>query len=247
MRTLAAALLLCNPACAQVAFEVASIKPATPIEFGRTSVRRSVTKENGVRGHLNYQGISLLDLIADAYRLQHRQISGPDWLSSRRFDILATIPAALNNNQIPEMLALLLQDRFHLKTHEEMEKEQVYRLVVAKLVNTNPNLRKADKETGISGRSTKATQQIDARTTLVNFAEYLSEKLSSPVIDQTGLTGAYSIHLEWTPDTVASPGVDAGPSLFTAVREQLGLRLRAGKMSVKLLVVDRVEKDPDAN
>ena len=114
MRAVGVALLSCGLSFAQTtfgqaAFEVVSIKPATPVEFGRTSVRRSVTKAKGVQGRLNYQGISLMDLIGDAYRVQHRQISGPDWLTSQRFDILALIPAAQNNDQIPEMLAALLQ------------------------------------------------------------------------------------------------------------------------------------------
>jgi uncharacterized protein (TIGR03435 family) len=113
-------------------FEVAAIKPAAPVEFGRTSVRKSVDKQNGIQGRLNYQGISLMDLIADAYRIQRRQISGPDWLTSQRFDILAVIPAAQTNDQIPEMLAALLKERFNLKTHDEIRETQVCRLFVAK-------------------------------------------------------------------------------------------------------------------
>jgi uncharacterized protein (TIGR03435 family) len=112
---------------------------------------------------LNYQGISLLDLIGDAYRVQHRQISGPDWLTSQRFDILAVIPADQRNDQIPEMLGALLQERLKLKTHRDKKEEQVYRLVLA---NNGPHLQKAEKETGISGRSTKTLEQVSARTTL---------------------------------------------------------------------------------
>ncbi|MDP9169809.1 MAG: TIGR03435 family protein [Acidobacteriota bacterium] len=245
MRAAGVALLACGLSCAQATFEVASIKPAAPVEFGRTSVRRSVTKEKGVQGRLNYQGISLMDLIGDAYRVQHRQISGPDWLTSQRFDILALIPAAENNDQIPEMLTALLQERFKLKTHEDTKEEQVYRLVLA---NNGPKLQKAEKETGISGRSNRTADQVNAQTTLSHFAEYLSERLDRPVVDQTGLTGVYSIHVEWTPDTAPATGVDAtGPSIFTAVREQLGLRLVSGKTPVQLLVVDSTEKYPTDN
>jgi uncharacterized protein (TIGR03435 family) len=74
MRIVGVALLACSFSFGQATFEIASIKPAAPVEFGRTSVRRSVTKEKGVQGRLNYQGISLMDLIGDAYRVQHRQI-----------------------------------------------------------------------------------------------------------------------------------------------------------------------------
>jgi uncharacterized protein (TIGR03435 family) len=245
MRTVGVALLSCGLSFGQVAFEVASIRAAAPVEFGRTSVRRSVTKEIGTQGRLNYQGISLMDLIGDAYRIQHRQISGPDWLSAQRFDILAVIPAAQSNDQIPQMLGALLQERFKLKTHQDTREEQVYRLVLA---NSGPNLEKAEKETGISGRSTKTVEQVSARITLASFAEYLSERLDRPVVDQTGLAGVYSIHLKWMPDTAPAAGVDAvGPSIFTAVQEQLGLRLAAGKAAVRFLIVDSIEKNPTDN
>lgn len=245
MRAVGVALLTCGLSFAQATFEVASIKPSAPIEFGRTSVRRSVTKEKGVQGRLNYQGISLMDLIGDAYRVQHRQISGPDWLTSQRFDILAVIPAAQSNDQIPEMLAALLHDRFKLKTHEDTKEEQIYRMVLA---NNGTKLQKAEEETGISGRSNNTADQVDAQTTLAHFAEYLSERLERPVSDQTGLTGAYRIHLEWMPDTAPATGVDAtGSSIFTAVQEQLGLRLVGGKAPVQLVVVDSIGKYPTEN
>lgn len=137
------------------------------------------------------------------------------------------------------MLGALLQERFKLKTHEDTKEQQVYRLVLA---NSAPNLQKAESETGISGRSTKTAEQVSARTTLVSFAKYLSERLDRPVVDQTGLIGVYSIHLEWMPDTAAATGVDvAGSSIFTALQEQLGLRLVAGKAAVALVVVDSIK------
>jgi uncharacterized protein (TIGR03435 family) len=245
MRTVGVAFLACSFSFGQATFEVASIKPAAPVEFGRTSVRRSVTKEKGVQGRLNYQGISLMDLIGDAYRVQHRQISGPDWLMSQRFDIQAVIPAAQGNDQIPEMLGALLQERFKLKVHHGTKEEQVYRLVLA---SGGPKIQKAEKETGISGRSTRTAEQVNAQTTLAHFAEYLSERLDRPVVDQTGLMGLYSIQVEWTPDTAPATGVDAtGTSIFTAVQEQLGLRLISGKTPVQLVVVDSIEKYPTDN
>lgn len=245
VRTVGIAFLTCGFSFAQATFEVASIKPAAPVEFGRTSVHRSITKEKDVPGRLNYQGISLMDLIGDAYRVQHQQISGPDWLSAQRFDILAIIPAAQSNDQIPEMLRALLQDRFKLKTHPDTKEEQVYQLVLA---SGAPRLQTAEKETGISGRSTKSVVQVSAGTTLANFAQYLSERLDRLVVDQTGLTGAYGIHVEWMPDTAAATGVEAaGPSIFTAVQEQLGLRLVAGKTAVPLVIVDSIEKYPTDN
>lgn len=239
------ALLSCGLAYGQATFEVASIRPAAPVEFGRTNVHRSVDKAKDTKGRLNYQGISLMDLIGDAYRIQHRQISGPEWLASQRFDILAVIPAAQTSEQIPEMLSALLQERFKLKTHDDTKEMQVYRLLAAQ---GGPGLKKAEKESGISGRSTKTAEQLNARITFGGLAEYLSERLDRPVIDQTGLTGPYEIQLQWAPDTTLAAGADAaGPSIFTAIREQLGLRLVAGKMAIRLIVVDSVEKSPTDN
>jgi uncharacterized protein (TIGR03435 family) len=240
VRSIWTALLIPGLACGQIVFEVASIKPSAPIEFGRTSVRRSVSKTQGAKGRLLYQGLSLLDLISDARRVQKRQISGPDWLGSERFDIQAVIPADQTNDQIPEMLEALLHERFKLKTHDETKDMQVYRLIVAK---GGAKLEKADQASGISGRSTKTTEQVTARITLASFAEYLSQKLDRPVVDQTGLAGVYKIQLEWGPDTVDA----AGPSIFTAMPEQLGLRLAAAKTGVRVVVVDGIEKTPADN
>ena len=240
MRRIWAVFLIPGLAWGQIAFEVASIKPSPPVEFGRTSVRRSVSKEKGAQGRLMYQGLSLLDLISDAKRVQKRQISGPDWLSSERFDILAVMPADQTNDQIPEMLEALLQERFKLKTHDETKEMQVYRLVPVK---GGAKLEKADQANGISGRSTNTSERVTAQVTLASFAEYLSQKLDRPVVDQTGLAGAYKIQLEWSPDTADA----TGPSLFTAIQEQLGLRLAAAKTGVRTVVVDGIEKTPADN
>jgi uncharacterized protein (TIGR03435 family) len=142
------------------------------------------------------------------------------------------------------MLGALLQDRFQLKTHDETKEMEVYRLVVAK---GGPKLKRIEKATGVSGKSTKTAEQVSARTTLAGFAEYLSGRLDRPVVDQTGLTEAYEIQLAWTPDTADAPTDSNSPSIFTAIQEQLGLRLTAGKMSVRRLVVDHIEKNPTDN
>jgi uncharacterized protein (TIGR03435 family) len=230
-------------ASGQVTFEVASIKPAAPVEAGRTSVRRSVEKLPGVEGRLNYLGLSIRDLIGDAWRLQPRQIAGPEWIAAERFDIQAVMPAAATNDQIPEMLAALLAERFELKAHEERKEMSVYRLTAAK---EGPQLQKVENSTGFSGSSSNAIERLTARTTLVSFAEYLSGKLDRPVLDETGLDGAYEFRLEWAPDS-AEPGSATGASLFTAIQEQLGLRLIAAKAAIPFLVVDSIRRSPSQN
>jgi uncharacterized protein (TIGR03435 family) len=110
-------------------------------------------------------------------------------------------------------------------------------LVVAK---TGPKLRqpKDGQEPGLQGKK----GQITAFATPMNvFAQYLSHRLGMPVVDKTGLAGVYDFHLEYEPDDAAA----TGPSIFTALQDQLGLRLQSGKGSVDLLTVERVEKPSD--
>jgi uncharacterized protein (TIGR03435 family) len=113
------------------------------------------------------------------------------------------IPAAQNSDQVPEMLGALLEERFKLKTHQDTKEEQVYRLALA---SSGPKLQEAEKEIGISGRSTKTAEHGSAQNTLASLAEYLSERLDRPVVDKTGLSGVYRIHVEWMPDTAAATG-----------------------------------------
>src|SRR5580700_8887990 len=84
---------------AQVGFEVASIRPSPPQPMGHTSIRRSTDQ-----GRLKYTNVSILDLISDAYRVQHRQVTGPDWMDTTRFDVLAKIPDGVDEARVPEML-----------------------------------------------------------------------------------------------------------------------------------------------
>jgi len=157
--------------------------------------------------------------------------------------------------QMRERVRSMLADRFQLMVHRETKESAVYALVVAKggtklKENTDPSGRP-----GIMGRrrgeftGTAAPMQL--------LTQMLSNQLGRPVIDKTGLTGKYDFQLQWTPDPgqnpgppgVLPPGVAAppppdpnGPDVFTAIQEQLGLRLESQKGPVDMIVVDRVEK-----
>jgi len=142
VRALAIAILIslmsraafCQSA-APPAFEVASIKPAPPQAPGRVSIRMSSDP-----GRLNYTNVSLSDLMAKAYSVQHDHISGPAWLDTERFDIVAKIPAGVAEDQIPRMFQALLADRFKLKLHREKNQLPIYALVVGK---NGPKMQKA--------------------------------------------------------------------------------------------------------
>jgi uncharacterized protein (TIGR03435 family) len=222
------------------AFEVASIKLALPPTRGRESVRTSVSV-----GGLNYTNVSLSDLIGKAYGLQRPQISGPAWLDTERFDIVARIPAGVHRDQVPRMLQTLLADRFHLQSHIEEKQLPIYVLVAAK---NGPKLQKAKSASGLGGALGNLRAHANGAVSMSQLADYLSLRLGRPVRDQTTLEGAYVIVLDWTPDpTTSQPDAPPGPSIFTALQEQLGLRLAPEKGPVEVLVIDHVERVPTEN
>jgi uncharacterized protein (TIGR03435 family) len=151
-------------------------------------------------------------------------------------------------DQMRERMRSLLTERFQVAIHHETRKEPVYALVVAKGGPKLAEHKDADgKRQGI--RSSKRGQFNGTNVPVHFLATLLSNQLGRPVLDQTGLAGKYDFKLEWTPDPLeitVPPGIDPGPppdlngpTLFTAVQEQLGLRLESPKGPV--IVVDRAE------
>ena len=266
---LAIGCLLGQPAPQPLAFDVASIKPASGDEH-----RVGFMVQPG--GGLRTSGTTLKNLLTFAYDVRDFQLSGgPGWISSDRYDILAKVDRAGNSpdgsldnlrnmtdsqrqtfeEQLRQRLQALLADRFQLKIHRDTKEAAVYALVVAKNgPKLQPSDSKAAGQRGVRmGRGMLNGQGVDLRM----FAMILSNQLGRPVIDRTGLTGPFDVKLEWTPDPgesmgpkgVPPPGVEGppppdpnGPSIFTAVQEQLGLRLEPSKGPVELIVIDSVEK-----
>lgn len=219
-----------------MAFEVASIKAAAPQEMGRISVHMSTDQ-----GRLKYENVSLADLICTAYRILHRQVNGPDWIKSTRFDIAAKFPDGVNEKVAPEMLKTLLADRFALKVHEETREMALYAIMQAK---TGPKMKSAEKPGNFGTNTSKTLAHMMGTATITSLADNLSASMDRPVVDQSGLEGAWVIDLQWAPEGADAP--DA-PSIFTAMQEQLGLRLAPAKGPVKFLVVDHIERAPSEN
>jgi uncharacterized protein (TIGR03435 family) len=241
-------LLALSPADSPPSFEVASIKPAAPQAIGRLSVRMSVDA-----ARLQYSNVSLRDLIKVAYRLQDEQVSGPDWLGTTRFDILAKLPAGTARDQVPLMLQTLLAERFGVTLHHETRNLNRYSLSAP---GKGSKLRKADSATGTSGETNRSGKRLTGKVTMQDLTDLLARELGSPVVDNTGLEGPFEIALEWTPEVPLAPNSGGdnsppppapGPSLFTAVQDQLGLKLSAGRGPVDILVVDHAEKIPTEN
>jgi bla regulator protein blaR1 len=239
---------------------------AKPLTFEVASVKRSPPDAPGMfirplpGGGLRVTGASLKNLIALAYELRGFQISGgPNWIDSERFDIEArsetsdavppNAPTNMSEEQrkINERLRNLLADRFQLTLHRETKEQPVYALVVSR---GGPKFQESGEPRGLI-RGARGTITGQA-TTMGMLALNLSNVLGRRVIDQTGLTGKYSFELKWAFDQPAAaplPGselpasVDSnGPSIFTALPEQLGLRLESQKGPVEILVISRAEK-----
>jgi uncharacterized protein (TIGR03435 family) len=243
MRTSACgiALCLCLSAQTPLAFEAASVKPALP---DRGSVMYYRTPPGG---RVSVSNATLKLLIQNVYRVRDFQVSGgPPWIATEGWDIEATPGSndtpAITPEQRDEMFKTLLADRFHLLLHRETKELPVYDLVITK---GGSKLRPSGDEPGFGMTNTGSI--TFKKTTVSTFANVLSGVLGRKVSDKTGLQGNFDADLHWTPDERADAQPDdAGPSVFTAIQEQLGLRLESSKGPVEVLVIDHVEK-PDPN
>jgi uncharacterized protein (TIGR03435 family) len=229
-------MVLTSYAFGQSAFEVASIKPNVS-GSGHSSTNTS-------KGGVTMRNVSLKQCIEMAYDVKDYALSGPDWLGSEKFDIVAKPPSDTPEDQFGPMLQSLLADRFKMTVHRESKTLSAYALVVGK---NGPQLQKAEagegshmNNDGNNGKS-KLTGQ---RVSMPRLADFLSRQLDRPVIDMTELPGVFDLKLEWADERQATA---EGPSLFTALQEQLGLKLEARKLPVEILVVDHVAKVPTEN
>jgi uncharacterized protein (TIGR03435 family) len=248
-----------------LAFDAISIHPSksgvTTNNQGVTIVRTTVrTSPDGYF----VENAKLEFIISTAYGIKEDSISGgPEWINSSRFDINAkvvspdgTAAPGITSSERQQMLRALLADRFHLAVHNETKDADIYELEIAKGGSKLPVTTPGDTFTaGVNGPDGNPApagflmpagvgRYIGQAISLASLADRLSEQLHQPVIDKTGLTGKYDISLSWTPDMVAaaenaSSGA-SGPSIFTALSEQLGLKLIPAKGSVTTLVIDRI-------
>lgn len=148
------------------------------------------------------------------------------------------------------MFQKLLADRFKLAVHWEMRELPVYALIVAKKGSKLQPAKETSQGSGTSAHSSRSGSQFTAKgVTLPELAQALSQELfrelGRDIIDKTEIKGRYDLTLNWTPDagaaTDAASSADSGPSIFTAVQEQLGLKLEPAKAPVQVLVIDHAE------
>jgi uncharacterized protein (TIGR03435 family) len=237
-------------------FEVATIKPAGPDD---PKAGRYIRMQSAHR--FEVRNYTANGLIAAAYDLNPQAISGgPPWLGSDRYEIRALVPGDLRPTYDEQMAMLrkLLADRFHLSFHREKKEFSIYELTVAKggpkiTASTAP----FDEASNVTSTLYPASSGgIDHalmpahNVTMREFASVLQRAiLDRPVVDRTELSGRYDFNLEWTPDDSqfggqlpsGAPDSDR-PGLFTAVQQQLGLRIEAARGPLEALVIDRLER-----
>jgi len=240
-----------SSAAAAPAFEVASVR------LDKSGVRGGQLDKDAAAGRLTVTNIPLKVCIKAAYGLQDYQlIGGPSWLEDERYDIIAKAAGPASEEQLSLMLRKLLADRFGLVLHSETKEFQGYVLIPGKNGLTLHEVQAAGKDWIRNSPGAVNGQEVS----MAQLAVTLAGRLGRPVMDQTGIRGVFDIKLEWTPDpsqakspetnketpAVESPSDSSGPSIFTAVQEQLGLKLDARKVPVQIYTLEHIER-PSAN
>ena len=234
--------------CVALAAAAVSAQSAAPsfevavIKANRSGSQNSSNRTAGER--YSATNVSLISMLRTAYAVQEFQIAGyPGWAEVDKFDVEAKMAPGANVRDFPLMLQSLLAERFKLVVHREPRPSPIYTLVVTK---EGPKLAPGDpsKCGGSScGLNATPTEIVGENVTMAQLANRLSRSIGTHVLDGTGLAGTYDFKVSWLPDDrFVGRGASANPTLFTAIQEQLGLRLQSGRGPVDTLVVDRAEK-----
>jgi uncharacterized protein (TIGR03435 family) len=231
---------LVRAAAQRPAFAVATIKPSKDaVKFehdGKTELMGDT---------LRMQDVTLGTCIKLAYRVQDRQIAGPSWLETDRFDITAKSDGLVEQDAMKQMLQSLLADRFQLSFHREPREMKVIVLTVA---GGHQKLTPAAAPDAKPFRQNTANGTIAKSMPIGEFADFLSGPLDMPVVDHTGLSGKYDFAIDFTPylpdpaKNMDGTRPDTTSILKAALQDELGLKMEAGKAPVDVLVVDHVEK-----
>jgi uncharacterized protein (TIGR03435 family) len=252
-------LALSPLACAQTPeFEVASIRQS---QLSGLLINYTPTLNFAPGATIRFANLRLRDMIVLAYGVGLRQLGGPAWTTEAdtndtpRFDVMAKIPDGAKKEDIPAMMQNLLADRFKLKVHREPRTAQVYSLEVAK---GGAKLTEAAKNEGGNpgcqrgfGNGPELSIVAECRNvTMAQLAQQIQALApgyfpDGPVVDRTGLTGAYDLRIEWIRVQEASEG-KSGSTMFGAV-EKFGLHLQKQKETVEMIIVDQCEPKPTEN
>lgn len=219
-------------------FEIATLKRSPPPSTDAYPITLGVVRD----GKLNLTNVTLSDCIRFAWdSVSDDQISGPDWIRSQAvlFDIVAQVPPNASREQLLLMTQSLLADRLRLVVHKEQKELRYLALLPGK---DGPKMKQVAPDPQTRNNSGGRGRVTGNQVPMQLLAALLSRLERAIVVDDTGLPGSYQVNLNWTTDDTA-----AGASLFTAIQEQLGLRLEARKGPLDILVVDHADKTPAEN
>jgi bla regulator protein blaR1 len=233
---------------ASPAFEVATIRPSQPDTPGPLI---------GISaGRLTLTSFTLREMMVFAYWIHPSQVLGAaGWMESDKYDVVAKPEGSsqVPEEELREMLQALLADRFQLKLHHEMKELPAYVFVLGK--NGSKMKARTPGDGGPGFRLVFQGARLPGRNASIAQLAFVLQAvvLDRPVLDKTGLTGNFDFDLAWTPNETQFGGKGAtmpadpdSPDIFTAVQEQLGLRLESQKDPVDVLAIDHAEK-PSAN
>jgi uncharacterized protein (TIGR03435 family) len=255
-------------------FEVASVRrveiPANAFGVPVFPVTGGVGTAQPLR--ITYRGTWLPPLIEEAFGVRWDQITGPAWLNTERYDIVANIPRGATKDDFKLMLADLLRERFRLQFHMDSKIRPIYAMRAGKNGPTlKPTERRADDATapsvggldaegcpivspsykGMVGRPLPGVMCVTGRdVSSAELARHLEQRAGRPVVDETGLTGRYDFKIRYQfmgRGGDAGAAADPAPTVFTAVEEQLGLKLEPTTRSFPALIIDSIEREPTEN
>jgi uncharacterized protein (TIGR03435 family) len=246
-RTLTLALIALASVRAQSpSFDVASVKPSPPSETRYIDINLGTLRH----GVVTLTNTTLSECIQFAYGLASEdQIDGPDWIRDRRLrvDIAAKTSPDTPPDQVLLMTQALLAERFRMELHRAPKPVRHLELTVAR---NGPKLPVSQEGAPPGANNFSRGRLFYGHQSMHHLAVLLSRQLKQPVIDLTGLTDFYDVHLEWAPDDpspVETTNPEPLPDIFQAVEQQLGLHLESTKAPIDILVVDRAGKVPIAN
>lgn len=245
---LSAGIVLSQPSTStdtQVQFEVASVKPSPPPVGGR-SANYSMRGGPGTPDPERFacENFDLASLIMLAYEIPSDRLSAPAWIHDAKFDIAAKVPPGTTKQQFKLMQQNLLAERFQLKTHWQTREMPVYTLVIATDGSKLNESTAAAPVTRVSS-SDGITRQTFIGVPIEQLARQVTHTpgVDRPVLDKTGLTEKYDFELNLSGGPAGVTGPE-GESVFTAIEEQLGLKLEAQKAPISILVVDAADRKP---
>jgi uncharacterized protein (TIGR03435 family) len=272
MRPAFLALLILNMSWAQTtnapAFEVASIKLSPPPEAGRMRMGCIGGPGSSDPGRITCTHVNTANLITMVYGVDRYQVPGLSLADPNKFEIAAKVPEGATKEDVKLMWRNLLAERFKLVLHRETKEMPAYELVVAK---SGLKIKQSVDEPAPTPLPDGSRVRMDSegypllppgvsmaifgdkarwhasQLTLQQIAEIVGAQVNQPVLDATGLKGKYDFTLSWAGSTTVVPESDNGPTIFSALQNQLGLKLEPKKAPAEVLVIDHIEKTPTEN